>query len=74
MNEMTVLSERWAQRRAGGKMHIVSEFGQDRVAVVSRCGVSARGQWRLTSNVPWGRACGRCRRCHPRFEASPRVR
>lgn len=71
---MTVLSERYAQRRAGRKMHLVTEFGADRVAMVARCGATPtaeRGNWRMTSNVPWANACRNCLRCKPRFVAAP---
>ena len=43
-------------------------FGDGRVAFVARCGMTpdSRGNWRMTSNVPWANACRNCRRSKPR--------
>ena len=68
---MIALSERYAQRVHGGRMHLVSEFGADRVASTARCGIGADGRWRMSSNVSWANACRRCSRCRPRFVAVP---
>ena len=60
------LPERYAQRAAGRKMHLVTDYGADRVASVARCGVRPIGNWRMTSNVPWAHGCRNCNRCRPR--------
>ena len=66
---MIELSERYAQMGAGRKMHLVAEFGPNRVAAIARCGATprpSRGNWELTSNVSWGCASQNCRRSRPR--------
>lgn len=69
MSEYVVpLPERYAQRRAGRRLHLVTDFGNGIVSTVARCGVhpDSRGHWRMTINVPLANACRRCLRCHPR--------
>ena len=72
MNEY--VAERYAQRAAGHRMHLVSDFGGDRVAMVARCGArpDERGHWRMTINVPLAHACRNCLRARPRYVAAER--
>lgn len=59
---------RYAQRKAGQKLHLVFEAGEgfDRERLVSAgqvsqpiCGIKAES-YRMTINVPLGQACKRC--------------
>lgn len=68
------LPERWAQRRGGRKMHIVTDYGDGRVALVARCGARpdpSRRNWRMTANVPFANGCRNCRRSRPRNLVRP---
>lgn len=60
----------WAQIRGGNKMHLALEAGEALPSgeVIRRgfisaplCGTRAfRGEYRMTSNVPWGHSCRNC--------------
>ena len=55
---------RYAQRRAGQKLHVVTEhedgFRAPRVSQRALCGRT--GPWRMTINVPLAHACQNCQR------------
>ena len=49
---------RYAQAKAGQKLHLVFVVGQDRVSSMAICG--KRANWRMTINVPLGKVCRKC--------------
>jgi hypothetical protein len=57
---------RYAQRGSGRKLHLVTDFGNNRVARRALCGATpdSRGYWAMTINVPLAHACRNCCRIH----------
>jgi hypothetical protein len=54
---------RFAQQKAGQKLHLVYDFGDNSVSRKALCGKSP-DQWRMTINLPMGMACHNCLRVH----------
>lgn len=54
------LTVRYAQHKAGLKLHLVPEIGNGE-AHVALCGKRV-SRWRMTINVPLGHACKNCTR------------
>ncbi len=59
------VSWRYAQRTSGAKLHLVRAYGDGSVDARALCGMvpsPARGNWRMTINVPLAHACRSCTR------------
>ena len=52
---------RYAQAKAGQRLHIVPELGGDSVARTALCGKHVE-HWRMTINVPLANCCRNCTR------------
>jgi hypothetical protein len=55
---------RYAQEYGGQQLHLVTNYGDGKVAFRAACGrtPARRGTWRMTINVPLGHACKNCLR------------
>ena len=61
---------RYAQHKMGQKLHLVDEIN-GRTMLTSLCGRTV-DSWRLTINLPMGRACMACQRVARAANPSPR--
>ncbi len=62
---------RYAQRKAGQKLHLAEMRPDTTIAARAICGIAAPQGWRMTINVPLGHACGRCIKLRRAAESYP---